>query len=155
MTVFSKTQKGIDEIERRTLSLDPKLRRLLIMVDGKKEEDDLKNILGNDVVGEGIQHLLMFNYIEVLGEIDPSAEVSQLPEKRPADALEKAKNYMVNTLSHFHGQYNKLDLMRAVKECANHQELRGLYPDWLRCMSEARLAVKRIPELKKELFNVL
>ncbi len=155
MTIFSKTQKGIDEIERRTRSLEPTLRRLLIMVDGKKEDDELSQVLGNELVSEGIQHLLLFNYIEAAGELDSSAEISQLPEQRPPDALLKAKNFMVNTLSHFHGQYNKLDLMRAVKECGNHQELRVLYPDWLRCMGEARLAVKRIPELKKELFNVL
>jgi hypothetical protein len=69
--------------------------------------------------------------------------------------IEKAKNFMINTLVHFHGQYTKLDVMRAVKACDSAAQLREHYADWVRCMHESRQAEKRLPELTKQLLAVI
>lgn len=43
-TIFHKTAKGQEEVERRTLHLHPKLRRVLIMINGKQSVAELTNM---------------------------------------------------------------------------------------------------------------
>lgn len=39
--VFTKTSKGIEEMEKRTAGLTPRVRRVLIMIDGKRTMEAL------------------------------------------------------------------------------------------------------------------
>ena len=163
MLAYAKTAKGVTEIETRADRLGPRLRRLLILIDGKKPLEVLKSLLGIDAIEDLLGQLSSGGYIQPVGDAVPVAgdaasaddPLAALPAERPADALEKARNYMINTLRHFHGQYNKLDLMRAVQASETHTALRGHYADWLRCMGESEQARKRLPELREELFAVL
>ena len=43
--VFVKTPKGIAEIEQRGGGLTPRVRRVLIMLDGKRTDDDLLSLI--------------------------------------------------------------------------------------------------------------
>jgi hypothetical protein len=44
-TIYRKTTKGQQEVETRALKLAPKFRSLLIMVDGKRSDDELRRML--------------------------------------------------------------------------------------------------------------
>jgi hypothetical protein len=40
--IFTKTQKGTEEMTNRSGGLTPRVRRVLIMIDGKRSVDDLR-----------------------------------------------------------------------------------------------------------------
>ncbi|QID18017.1 hypothetical protein G3580_10405 [Nitrogeniibacter mangrovi] len=167
MLAYAKAEKGLAEIETRAFGLSPKLRRVLILIDGQRTLESLKSMLGFDELEKMLDELTHQGFIEAVasghdggGEAadvaaDPDAALANLPESRPAGDLDKAKNFIINTLVHFHGQYTKLDLMRAVKACDSHGALRALYADWVRCMHESRQAEKRLPELTEQLLAVI
>ncbi len=165
MLAYAKANKGFAEIESRSFGLSPKLRRVLILIDGKRTDEMLRSMLGMDGVDKMLDELTDQGFIEkveLAGSEDapdaaaPStASLDELPDTRSPDELEKAKNFIINTLVHFHGQYTKMDLMRAVKACETHTALRELYADWLRCMNESRQATKRLPELSGQLLAVI
>lgn len=51
-TLFTKNAKALEEIAKRTFGLNPRIRQLLILIDGKRSEADLIKMLpGLDVVG--------------------------------------------------------------------------------------------------------
>ncbi|TVO53922.1 hypothetical protein [Denitromonas halophila] len=166
MQAYAKTAKGVAEVETRADRLKPALRRLLILVDGKKPLDALKSMIGNDAIDEPLTQLVEGGYIEAIEAANDAAadlpgsspsvfDVAMLPAERDAKALDKARNYMINTLKHFHGPYTKLDLMRLVQASETHAQLRTHYADWLRCMHESTMAERRLNDLNRELFEVL
>jgi len=172
MLAYAKADKGFAEIESRAFGLSPKLRRVLILIDGKRNLDALRTMLGLDGIEKLLDDLTSQGFIKKVdahgdaAEVDAPADegtaaapvedvLAALPESRSASEIEKAKNFMINTLVHFHGQYTKLDVMRAVKACETAVQVRAQYPDWVRCMHESRQAEKRLPDLTRQLLAVL
>ena len=47
-TIYRKTPKGQAEVETRADRLPPRLRGALILVDGRRSEDDLTKLVPND-----------------------------------------------------------------------------------------------------------
>jgi len=172
MLAYAKAEKGFAEIESRAFGLSPKLRRVLILIDGKRTLESLRSMLGLDGIEKLLDDLTSQGFIKTVdpvGDASPSeASVDHatapgagedvfagLPDTRSDAEIEKAKNFMINTLVHFHGQYTKLDVMRAVKACETAVQVRAQYADWVRCMHESRQAEKRLPELTKQLLAVI
>ena len=175
MLAYAKAEKGFAEIENRSFGLHPKLRRVLILIDGKRTLDSLKSMLGLDGLEKMLEDLIQQGFIRTIAagdEVPPVADaghtpdhavaaqapgdmLGDLPPTRSAAEVEKAKNFIINTLVHFHGQYTKLDLMRAVKACETHEQVRTHFADWQRCMRESRQAEKRLTELTGQLLAVL
>jgi hypothetical protein len=172
MLAYAKAEKGFAEIESRAFGLSPKLRRVLILIDGKRTLESLRTMLGLDGIEKLLEDLTSQGFIktvDAVGDASPSEASSDeamapaaaedvfagLPDTRSDAEIEKAKNFMINTLVHFHGQYTKLDVMRAVKACETAAQVRAQYADWVRCMHESRQAEKRLPELTKQLLAVI
>ncbi len=63
-TIYRKTAKGITEIESRAHNLHPKLRSVLIMVDGHRSDDDLARFVAH--APESTQMLQEAGFIDVL-----------------------------------------------------------------------------------------
>lgn len=77
-TIYRKTAKGIAEVETRAHRLVPRLRSALILVDGKKTDDELSRMIIADPAG-ALASLLAEGFIEVLATLaDP------VSERRPA-----------------------------------------------------------------------
>jgi hypothetical protein len=66
-TVYRKTHQGRREIETRALGLGPRLRRALILADGRRDDAELARLLGSDA-GELLAQLLAQGYVDVLAE---------------------------------------------------------------------------------------
>jgi len=64
-TIYRKTEQGHDEIAKRTRRLVPRLRQALIVIDGKRNEDELNKLIAAPV-DEVLQALLEQGYIEVV-----------------------------------------------------------------------------------------
>jgi hypothetical protein len=77
-TVYRKTAKGVAEIETRAHRLLPRLRSALILVDGRKTDDELTGMLQADPAGT-LANLLADGFIEVLATL-----ADRPPERKPA-----------------------------------------------------------------------
>src|SRR5688500_893263 len=86
-SVYRKTDKGIAEIETRANRLVPRLRTALIMVDGKRSDNDLRT-LGGGEPEEVLGTLVAQGYIEVIGTVAerPAAPPPPAPGAAPAPA---------------------------------------------------------------------
>lgn len=65
-TIYRKTAKGVQEIETRALKLAPRFRNLLILVDGRRSDEELAGL----VTGTGeqaLQALAEAGLIEAIG----------------------------------------------------------------------------------------
>lgn len=79
--VYRKTAKGIAEIETRALRLPPRLRSALILVDGKKSDEELAALIAGDAPAT-LASLRGDGLIEVLATLaDRPAQGA--PERQP------------------------------------------------------------------------
>lgn len=91
--VYDKTDKGREEIATRKYQIPPRLRSLLVMIDGRRSLDSLlSNFSAIGVTEEGIQELLREEYIAVVGNAGARpAPVPPAPVRAPViDALREA-----------------------------------------------------------------
>lgn len=93
-SVYRKTDKGIAEIETRANRLVPRLRTALIMVDGRRTEDDLRTLVGGDPE-EVLGQLVEQGYIEVIGTVAerPPAGAAAPASPAAARSAPKAPNW--------------------------------------------------------------
>ncbi len=87
--IFRKTAKGLAEIETRANRLVPRMRSCLILVNGKRDVDDLK-LLVTLHTDETWQALAEQGFIEAVGETvgvaAPAASFAVTPAPAPAPA---------------------------------------------------------------------
>lgn len=102
-SVYRKTDKGIAEIETRANRLVPRLRTALIMVDGKRSENDLRTLCGGEPE-EVLGALVAQGYIEVIGTVADRPAAAPPPAKPAAksvsweDKRRQAVRYLNDTL---------------------------------------------------------
>ncbi len=65
-TVCAKTAKGEEEIERRTHGLPPRLRQMLILMDGRRDTAALQTVFPPELVPSLMQHLLDGGFVAEL-----------------------------------------------------------------------------------------
>ena len=89
--IFRKTAKGLAEVESRAHRLAPRLRGMLILVDGKRDSDDLDRLVAQDAI-DTLAALAEQGLIEAVGETlavaEPAASYGPLPVS--ANALANA-----------------------------------------------------------------
>jgi hypothetical protein len=86
-TIYRKTRIGQDEIETRALRLLPRMRGLLIVVDGRRDEAELQALLGYEP-SAALRELLAYGLIETV-----SARGASAPNAGPGtDARAGANN---------------------------------------------------------------
>jgi hypothetical protein len=86
--VFAKTPKGQDEVATRSGGLSPRVRRVLIFVDGKRTVDDLRGMLQSDDLQHTLGMLEEEGYIEFfdISGIAPAAAAGQPCLRSPPSA---------------------------------------------------------------------
>jgi hypothetical protein len=83
-TIYRKTAKGVAEIETRAHRLPPRLRSALILVDGKRDTDDLRGLVPLQA-DEALAYLQGEGFIEAVGEtLRSGSEGSAEPAAAPA-----------------------------------------------------------------------
>lgn len=167
--VFAKTPKGHDEITTKAGGLTPRVRRVLIFVDGKKTVEDLRGMLQSDDLQHTLGMLEEEGYIEVSAVVDEKGQAATVPDgplpsitafrpmPEPANPkeLEMAKNYMMNSLKAFVGPYSHLSIVEAVFAARNHAELREQYGPWFAAVTETTQGKRRAEHLRAELLKVI
>ena len=102
-SVFRKTAKGQTEIETRVNRLVPRLRTSLILVDGRRTDEELRTLILSEP-DEVLANLLDQGYIEVISSSTPSssrsapAEAAAAPRSSPRK-LEETRRMAVRFLN--------------------------------------------------------
>lgn len=168
--IFAKTPKGQEEIQSKTLGLSPMLRRLLILVDGKRNGAELTTM----VAGQDIQALMselaskecVTLVSKASGSVNGSTRGSstnhdlylgKLPaaESRNAKHAEMAKNFMTNTVNSVFEAYSQFTLLKQISACQTTKDARLVYPSWADAMRSNPAGVKRWAEFQEKLAQVL
>jgi len=168
--VFAKTPKGQDEVATRSGGLSPRVRRVLIFVDGKRTVDDLRGMLQSDDLQHTLGMLEEEGYIEFhdLSGVAPAASQAPLPERLPSITafgdlpaeldpvrLQMARNFMTNTLNAFVGALGTSSLLERLEQAASHPELRRLYDEWYHAIVMSRDGKREAESLRTKLLNVI
>lgn len=82
-TIYRKTPKGQTEVETRANRLAPRLRAALILVDGRRSEDELSKLVSSDAA-QVLRGLLDEGYVELMAPAPPK------PAPAPAAAAPAA-----------------------------------------------------------------
>ena len=63
-TIYQKTLQGIHEINHRSAEINARLRRLLLMIDGRKTQRELQQLTQIDDLASALQQLRELHLIE-------------------------------------------------------------------------------------------
>ena len=87
-TIYRKTAKGHSEIETRAHRLSPRLRSALILIDGRRSDDEVRK-LSPQQADETLQLLVEQGFIEIIGitQDAPRAAQSAARPANPAPAV--------------------------------------------------------------------
>lgn len=175
-SIFAKTALGQQEIQSRSLGLPPLVRRLLVLIDGKRSGEELAQYVPGQDIGPLLDHLIHHGCIDTplsakTGQPVPlnaapmaqtvaatdHPDLAKLPDanQRSAKDIEMARNFMTNTINTIIGQNVRFTLIKSIHACATAIDLRATYPAWLGAMADNRIGLKRLPELQDKLFKVL
>lgn len=169
--IFAKTAGGQLEIQARALGLAPMARRVLVLVDGRRSGQDLSAFVPADGIADCLSELLAQRCItEVARTPGVPAPAPEHPQQHPpenaldglplsatrsAHDLEKARNFMTNTVNNLFGHHNRITLIESIFSCKSSAALRDVYPAWENAVSSIGSGKKRLPELREKLFTVL
>jgi hypothetical protein len=173
LSIFSKSVIGQQEIQTRALNLPPMVRRVLVMVDGKKSNSELAAFVAGHPIDAILTQLLEQGCIEgravapaapaksastnAAAPLQASDDLSRLPppESRSAKDRELSRTFMTNTTNTMFGQNMRLTLIQAIHDCKTVEDLRKVYLSWAETMASSSIGAKRLPELRKSLFQYL
>ena len=142
--IFRKTAKGLSEIETRAHRLPPRLRSTLILVDGKRDADDLHALISQQPE-ETLQALAEQGFIEAVGETVRAAvkttaaapAVASTPAPRPGPDFPTRRRAIVRALNDELGPAAESLAIR-MERTANADELRPLLTQAVQLVLTAR-----------------
>ena len=166
--IFVKTQKGIDEIEKRASEMSLRVRRILILVDGKRTVEDIRELALADDLNQTLGLLEETGYIGVIKQSETDAPVTgidgglptnftfrEIPASPSPKDLEMAKHFILNTLYTFCGQWAHLSIVTAASGANTHEELRKCFIPWYNSIVETSEGRRRAEELSTSLLKVI
>lgn len=166
--IFTKTPKGQSEISTKAGGLTPRVRRVLIFVDGKRSVDEMREMLRTDDLQHTLGMLEEEAYIELLTSHVASASISQpnqatpsitafglLPETLDALRLQQARNFMLNTLKAFVGALGTSSLLDRIDNAEGHHGLRAIYDEWYHTIVMSRQGRREAESLRTQLLKII
>ncbi len=158
--LYVKTAKGIEEIERRTWRLQMRHRKVLIVIDGKRDEAALSEVFPGDDLPAILLALLNDGFVQPLEQAPQPASATpqpSAPTNVPANDEERfsmARNFMVNTTRAYIG-INGSSLIDGVDACTDLDALRHLFDAWRQAIQLSREGKKDIAKLESQLAGLL
>lgn len=163
--IFAKTRKGHEEIETRSGALSPRVRRVLIFVDGKRTVEELRGMLQYDDLQHTLGLLEEDGFIEMAspaggpaGAVLPPPSLTAFRLHPPGDdpvRLQKARNFMLNTLNAFVGALGTSSLQDRVEAARSPAELRTLFDEWYHAIVSSRDGRREAEQLRSKLLEVI
>lgn len=159
--VFVKTPKGRDEITNKCGDLTPRVRRVLIFIDGKRSVDDLRGMLQSDDLQHTLGILEEDGYIEVIAGTNDDKPLPSVTAFVPLPAtpdpirLQQSRNFMVNTLNAFVGALGTSSLLERIEHAEGHTGLRELYDEWYHTIVMSREGKREAEALRTKLLQII
>ncbi len=172
-TVCVKLPKGHDEIERRTYRLTPRLRQMLIMMDGRRDMVALQLVFPPELVRELMQQLLDGGFVTALAAapavpVSPTSAAAApsraIPQTAPAplsgttageeDPFLLGQTFMMNLAKRILGIAGD-GINAKLRAAQDVEDLRALYVEWRNTIKQAPDGLVRLKELEKKLSKVL
>lgn len=152
--IFDKTDKGRDEIATRKHQLAPRLRTLLLLIDGKHGAGEvLKNVAGIGLNEESLTELLNGGFIQMVAAPSPAVEPAGAAPARTEDATPPAPAANIlpagesqfQAIYHFYNETIKSTiglrgyaLQLKVERASSIQEFRDLRQPYLEAVLKAK-----------------
>ena len=165
--IFAKTSKGHAEIETRSGALSPRVRRVLIFIDGKRPVEELRNMLQYDDLQHTLGLLEEDGFIEMAG-ISGAGGGHLAPDAAPVTSvfrlhppgddplrLQQARNFMLNTLNAFVGALGTSSLQDRIAMARNPAEMRLLFDEWYHAIVSSRDGRRQAEHLRGKLLEVI
>lgn len=175
-TVFAKTPQGQQEIQSRSLGLAVLVRRILVLVDGKRSGAELAALLppGTDIAPI-LNTLMAQACIETVAQASKAAVSAPVPlakangaaapqpaasgllpaaQRSPKDN-DMARHFMINSVNAIIGQNMRISLIHDIFHADSTEKLRTVFYAWEASMSNHGAGARRLPELREKLFKVL
>ena len=153
-SVFQKTEKGRDEISKRTHRLDARKRTVLILVDGQSDAESLATKVDN--AAELLDSLAADGFVQLVSGGDPpaaapapraspqpgppGASAAPSPTFLPLDALKRAAASQIDRLMGPEGEALALKLEAAPTREAFHAEARKVHQALVTFLGERKAA---------------
>lgn len=160
--IFAKTRKGQQEIETRSGGLHPRVRRTLIVVDGKRSVAELREVLRTDDLQHTLGLLEEEGYIELVsgaGSADVvPVSVTAFRLHPPGDdpvRLQQCRNFMLNTVRTFVGAVGTSSLQDRLEAARSHADLRALFDEWYHALVTSRDGRREAEHLRSKLLEIL
>lgn len=161
--VFQKTAKGEEEIRTRAAKLAPKLRTMLILVDGTKTVGELRAVaerlaVGEDFIAALSQHGLIApasaspSAAPAAAEAPGAAPVATTRQEREFARFRAAQRFMNDTVVNALG-LRSFFLTLKIDKCNTREDLSGLVEDYQKALAkgfseaEAAVLLERMREL--------
>lgn len=166
--IFRKTEKGQEEIKTRSAGLNPRQRRILILIDGQKSVSQLRELAATDDLTHVLSTREELGLIELVGTVDETGATQSvdriesitafrpLPDPPNPKELEMARNFMINTLRTFSATpIDHLSLIEDIAAAPDHEVLRALFGRWYQAIVETTQGRARAEQLRLDLLKVL
>ncbi len=140
-TIYRKTAKGLAEVETRAHRLAPRIRNMLILVDGKRDADDLRALVTQQA-DECLQSLSEQGFIEAVGETVRNGPVTAAPASpaavpSPAIQVDEMRRAAVRALNDALGPGAESLAVR-MERAQTLQELQLLFAQAAKLLAAAR-----------------
>jgi hypothetical protein len=158
--IYVKTPKGIEEISNRTHGLPPRVRQLLILLDGKRNSEDIAVMLPDGESETLLADLLGKGFITPLEQAPAKETAPGKPAARverpinDAERFDMAKNFMRNTVLTFLGGMGS-GVISQVEKCTDFDALRSHYGTWKEAMELSNDGRKQLADLESRLAALL
>lgn len=102
--MYQKTPKGSQAIATRDHALTPRMRQMLILVDGKRQAEELAKLSGTQAEApQLLAQLQELGFIEGIASSAPTSAPAPLEPAKPAVTLKEAQRYAVRKLTDLMG----------------------------------------------------
>lgn len=149
-SIYDKTAKGREEIATRKHQLAPRLRTLLVLIDGRKTEEELlRNVAGLGLTASALSELLAGEFIvlstsyvslaEATAEAppEPEPEQVQLPVAAQIQQFQSLYNFFNKTIKSTIG-LRGFTLQLKVEKASSVDDFRELRMPYLEAVQKAR-----------------
>ena len=148
-SIYDKTAKGREEIATRKYQLAPRLRTLLVLVDGHKAEEELlRNVAGLGLTADAVRDLLAQEFIvlatsyaalpEALIEaVTPQVETTSLPTASQVQQFQSVYDFYNKTIKSTMG-LRGFTLQLKVEKAGTVDDLRQLRDPYLEAVQKAK-----------------
>lgn len=166
--VFRKTGKGTEEMTTRTNGFTPRVRRILILVDGKRTVDQLRELASADDLTHSLALLEETGMIEMLSA--PGANGVAAPVSAPLPPvhafrdnppphdpmrLQMSRNFMTNTIKAFLGTVGTSGILTRIEEATSLEALRDCFGEWHYLIVTSRDGRREAEVLREKLLETI